>query len=462
MTLAGHKQTGLTLAVIGLAATLIPCAASWPAPAEAAEPLLPIVFVHGGAGSAAQYETQAMRFSSNGYPNVVTGIDRTSSVPATLNPLLDAFFDAVMAETGDTQIYAVAHSLGTGLMNNYLNSSPERAARIAKYISIDGAPANCGAIPTQCINITAASLGQSHTQSVTSTESFVIQYQFFTGEQPATTLVLPEPPGQVEIAGKAINFPANTGADGAVVELWEVHGDTGARKGSHPKEVFSIGPTGEWGPVKVNGKKHYEFLLSRPESPALAHYYFQPFIRSDDLIRLLVAAPDAGTTVNTAIGPDHSAAVLIRYKEWWSDQGAGSDTMWVTTASPTWDNDPNNPSPPTLNILSNPAVATRATLKIGMHVHDAGVDKISTLNPIPFFVAQIFQTGVDIWIPATEPPDGTITFMNEPRGDTNRPQVVNVANWVSEGGRIVVQFNDYAQDINSWSECKKAKPSPCK
>jgi triacylglycerol esterase/lipase EstA (alpha/beta hydrolase family) len=43
------------------------------------EPALPIVFVHGGAGSAAQYETQAMRWASNDYPNLVTAIDRTSS-----------------------------------------------------------------------------------------------------------------------------------------------------------------------------------------------------------------------------------------------------------------------------------------------------------------------------------------------------------------------------------------------
>ncbi len=28
----------------------------------------PIVFVHGGAGSGAQFESQAMRFTSNGYP----------------------------------------------------------------------------------------------------------------------------------------------------------------------------------------------------------------------------------------------------------------------------------------------------------------------------------------------------------------------------------------------------------
>lgn len=29
---------------------------------------LPIVFVHGFAGSAQQYESQAMRFAANGYP----------------------------------------------------------------------------------------------------------------------------------------------------------------------------------------------------------------------------------------------------------------------------------------------------------------------------------------------------------------------------------------------------------
>ena len=429
--------------------------------AHAQDPTLPIVFVHGGAGSAAQYESQAMRFASNEYPNVVTGIDRTSSISSTLNPQLDAFFDGVMAETGDTQIYVVAHSLGTGLMNNYLNSSPARAARVAKYISIDGAPANCGAIATQCINITAASMGQSHTQSVTSPESFVTQYTFFTGEAPETTLVLPEPPGRVDISGRAINFPANTGAAGAKVEMWEVRPETGERKGHRPRETVVVDASGEFGPFKVNGKKHYEFAVTRPETPTEVHYYMQPFIRDDHLIRLLIAAPDAGTVVNTAVGPDHAAAVLIRYKEWWSDQGAGSDTMFVTTNSPTWAADPVNPSPPTLNILSNPAVATRATLKIGMHVHDAGSDKVSSLAPIPFFVAQIFQTGVDIWMPATTPPDGWISFVNEPRGDTTLPQVVNVPNWASEDHRIVINWNDYAQAIDTWRECRMDAERPC-
>ena len=94
--------------------------------------------MHGFSGSAQQYETQALRWASNDYPNVVTAIDRNSLLPADFT-VLDAFFDDLMAQTGDDQIYAVGHSQGTFVMRDYLNSSPERAARVAKYIGIDGA-----------------------------------------------------------------------------------------------------------------------------------------------------------------------------------------------------------------------------------------------------------------------------------------------------------------------------------
>jgi len=473
-----NKLFGIVGAVAVLAGVFIAGSAAATNADEQGEPLLPIVYVHGGAGSGAQYETQAMRFSSNNYPNVVTAIDRTSSSSPTLNPMLDAFFDQVMAETGDSQIYVVAHSLGTTLMVNYLNSSPERSARVAKYISIDGATgATCpgNPAPVDCLGIFGQGLpgrmmgpnnvyfpNFSHTQTATSDLSFAEQYKFFTGEEPATTLVLPEPPGEVEIAGKLIDFPANTGVDGATVEIWEVHGNSGVRKDSSPMAVINIGPTGEWGPVKVNGQKYYEFAVTRPGSATVVHYYRQPFIRSNYLIRLLASPPGSPILTNTATGPDHSAAVIIRYKEWWSDQGAGSDILNVSTTSPTW----GNQAP--LNILSNSAVAPRLPIipfspnKIGLHVFDAGVDKVSTLAPIPFFLGQTFQTGIDIWIPATTPPDGTVRWENAPRGDTSRLQTVNTPNWASSDHRISIQFNDYVQDINSWGECMQARPSPCR
>jgi len=476
MRFAMKKPLPFAFAVMALAGILL--AASWPMSARADEPRLPIVYVHGGAGSGAQYETQAMRFSSNNYSNVVRAIDRTSSSSATLNPMLDAFFDGVMAETGDTQIYVVAHSLGTSLMVNYLNSSPARSARVAKYINVDGAtgvncpgnpaPVNCKGIWGQGSPLRAMGTNNAyfpnygHTQTVTAADSFAEQYKYFTGEDPTTTLVLPVPPGEVQIAGKAINFPANTGLDGATLQIWEVHDNSGIRKDDSPMATFSIGPTGEWGPVSVNGKKYYEFTLIRTDVSFVGNYYFQPFIRSDYLVRLLGSPPGSTIIANTASGPDHSAAVLIRYKEWWSDQGAGSDILNVSTTSPTW----GDQAP--LNTLSNTAVAPRNPIvpfspnKIGLHIHDALADKVSTLAPIPFFLAQTFQSGVDIWMPATTPPDGSIRWENAPRGDTSRPQTVNTPNWASDGHRISIQFNDYVQDINSWPQCKQTKPSPCK
>jgi pimeloyl-ACP methyl ester carboxylesterase len=423
------------LLVAGLVATA-PAIAQQVEPA--AEPALPIVFVHGGAGSAAQYQSQAMRFASNDYPNLVTGIDRTSSSSASLSPMLDEFFDDVMAQTGADQIYAVAHSLGTGLMNNYLNSSPERSARIAKYISIDGAPANCGSITTQCLNITAASMTQGHTQSVTSPESFARQYEFFTGAQPATTDILPE--STPAISGKAINFPANTGPGEGTMQVWEVDAQTGHRTSTTPYASFTFASDsdGSWGPLAVDPEQHYEFEVQRSTSELTGHYYMQPFIRSNHLIRFLVSPPDSPILTNTDVSDNHSAVVTIRYKEWWGNHPtAGNDSLKINTTSAS-----GGTQPPVE--LINAATAPTSKFAIGIHIFDEGTDATSNTGaPIPFFFSQFFQTGVDVFMPAADPPDGTIHLVNAPRGDVDQPQVINVANWASSNDRIVVEFNDY-------------------
>ena len=47
----------------------------------------PIIFVHGGSGSGAQFESQAMRFTSNGYPQGhIAVLEYDSSQPLTTNP----------------------------------------------------------------------------------------------------------------------------------------------------------------------------------------------------------------------------------------------------------------------------------------------------------------------------------------------------------------------------------------
>ncbi|QIT56990.1 hypothetical protein HC341_18380 [Aquisalimonas sp. 2447] len=46
-------------------------------------------------------------------------------------------------------------------------------------------------------------------------------------------------------------------------------------------------------------------------------------------------------------------------------------------------------------------------------------------------------------MPATTPPDGTISLVSQPRGDADNPQEINVPNWASSEHRVSVIFNDY-------------------
>jgi triacylglycerol esterase/lipase EstA (alpha/beta hydrolase family) len=97
-----------------------------------AHALRPIVFVHGGSGPGAQYESQAMRFASNGYPAShvrVHEYDSLFSINTQAEVLagLDVLVAELLAETGADKIDLLGHSLGTVLMLAYL-SSPERAA----------------------------------------------------------------------------------------------------------------------------------------------------------------------------------------------------------------------------------------------------------------------------------------------------------------------------------------------
>lgn len=441
--------------------------------AGAQEPqLLPIVFVHGGAGSGAQYETQSRRFDGNGYPATsVRAFEYDSSFAtntfAQVIARLDAFVNAVRTELGAERVNLVGHSLGTFVSNSYL-SDPARSAKVARYVGIDGAsnPA-CGVADPNldCMGIwqgtnTTGNVGgnnvrlspQTHVQVATSAESFAAQYEFFTGEPPRTTLVLPEPPGQVEISGRAVEFPQNVGAAGATLEIWEVDARTGARKDALPHATLTVAPDGGWGPVKVNGQQSYELFVIR-EGFLGHHFYFQPWLRSSSLVRMNLAPPNSQIVANTNLSDNHTAATVVRQKEWWTTHPTGQDdVLEIATTSPSRGDEA--PVDALEQVTSNGV--------IGIHVHDAAASPgDSTLDLLPFFPTQPFQTGVDVFMPAASPPDGTVSFVNAPRGDTTRLQSINVPNWRSSTDRVTVTFNDFVQDVETWGECMRAKPSPC-
>jgi len=437
------------------------------------EDWLPIVFVHGQSGSAQQFETQAMRFTSNGYPQELLfayEYDTGEGQPNRIGDL-DAFIDGVLAETGAEQVYAIGHSRGTTVWTTYLEDDAfDGPDKVAKYVNVDGRSPDelPGGVPTIGIwgewntadsgfNLrgnTNAQIGpdpaanyyfgdKSHTEVVTSADAFALMFEFFTGQAPATTAVIPEPPGQVTIAGRAVIFPANLGYAGSTVELWRVDARTGQRIGRRPLETFFIGFSGNFGPVKVNGTKHYELAVVRPpvgeEPESVHHFYFEPFARSDHFIRLNTSLPGVGLEAFLPRDPRYTNLVITRQKEFWGDQGSSSDTLAIDG----------------LNVLT-PAISPRLGVNLALFAYDAGAALPPPFPPFPGppdgatdldrgelfpFTGITFLTAADVSIPSSPDASGTVAVLDRIRGAKDAT-TINVPNWPSDVHRITVQFRD--------------------
>ncbi|WP_029430563.1 alpha/beta fold hydrolase [Blastococcus sp. URHD0036] len=219
---------------------------------------LPIVFVHGFAGSAQQIESNAMRFAANGYPEdriVAYDHDGAGLEIEAYAAGLSQVIDDTLAEFDVDQVYVIGHSRGTAVSNLYL-SDPAHAAHVAKYVAIDGRPCPEPAV-VPCLAPTQALFpGQTHVEVATSKESFAAQYEFLVGEAPEVVDIVPQN-DPVEIAGRAVNFPANTGRE-ATLDIWAIDPDTGARTGDEPHASEVLGPDGEFGPIELENGAHYE------------------------------------------------------------------------------------------------------------------------------------------------------------------------------------------------------------
>src|SRR5215207_2827353 len=132
------------------------------APAANAKPKAfsqnPILFVHGIEGSGAQFESQNMRFMSNGYSEAwLDEVDYNSTrAVADKSEVARQIDDAIAAlkqRTGKSKVDVVAHSLGTSVMYDYLTSgamAAQRRANVGHYINVDGQSQNPG-VPTLAV-----------------------------------------------------------------------------------------------------------------------------------------------------------------------------------------------------------------------------------------------------------------------------------------------------------------------
>jgi pimeloyl-ACP methyl ester carboxylesterase len=403
---------------------------------------LPIVFVHGFAGSAQQFQSQALRFAMNGYPQErLRAYEHDGAGMATDEFVagVDAVIDEARSAYGTDQVYLIGHSRGTSVSTMYL-SDPARAAKVAKYVSLDGA--GCGDISVPCVapaqttNMRGVQTdplpGQKHVEVATSKESFAVQFNFLFGRAPDVVDIVKQS-GPVVVSGRAVNFPANSGREGTTLQFWEIDGATGMRVGSEPKATFELGASGDWGPVTVEPDKHYEqVLLSKNEAaPNQHHFYAQPFLRSTQFVRLLSGPPSSDSRTHTNIGDDHAAITTMRMREWTTD-----DKLEVSTHSAGGDQDARNVI--TQDITNNP---------ITIYLHDdAATPAETTLAPLPWYPEQPFQNGVDLFMPGNETPAGSITLKNTPRGAEDKPQTIVVPNWASSKHVITVMFSDYPQE----------------
>jgi pimeloyl-ACP methyl ester carboxylesterase len=428
-------------AVVGL--LVAAPAAGADAKAEPAFRQNPILFVHGIEGSGAQFASQKMRFTSNGYPaRWIDEVDYNSTRAVADKSEVDQQIDAAIAtlkrRTGKSKVDVVAHSLGTSVMYDYLTNgamAAQRRANVAHYINVDGQNQNPG-VPTLAVwagrgtpgrhmdgaqNVTIPD--QTHVQTCTSAESFLAYYRFLTGHKPSHDIVRQR--GAIHVAGKALSFPQNTGLQGATVQVWPLRAD-GRRTTAAPLASIAIsdGSTGggAWGPVTVQAGRRYEFALVRQGLPTL-HIYYEPFVRSDYTLRLL-----ASDAVEAYVGdrPGSMSAVNIRYKELWGDQGAENDQLRING----------------LNICT--AVLCPISKQVNaFFAFDRNRDGHTDLSsPDPVLSSLPFIQGADVYIPASSPPAGTASWQLISRGG-GPVRTLNVPNWDSATDGVTLQWNDF-------------------
>lgn len=436
-----HRLLALVLGVVLLLAAA-PAASAEHKKRQRAVDANAIVFVHGFAGSGGQFESQAMRFTSNGYsPRLIRTVEYDSTFAtesmADVHARIDATIAALEARSGRDKVDVLGHSLGTTVMQEYL-SSPARAANVGHYVNIDGRTATAppGGVPTLALwagrgtpgrEITGATNvtipNQTHVEVATSRESFAEIYRFFTGRRAEKDIVRQR---RITLSGRAQLFPQNTVAEGVKLRIWEVAAGSGRHTTKRPIAKPALREDGSWGPVRgLRSGRHYEFTLTRGDGQT-HHFYYEPFPRSDHLVRLLTSLPNAGVDALIEKNANHVAAVVVRYKELWGDQGASSDVLSFNGT----------------NIL-NAATAPISKRAIGVLAFDAGSDGVTNLTaPISSIFGIPFLTGTDVFIPASPDAHGKVTLALRSRG-AGPVRKLRFPNFPSPTDRVSLQLWDF-------------------
>jgi hypothetical protein len=407
----------------------------------------PVLFVHGVESAGSNFASQEMRFESNGYPHGwVEALDYNSLAAAAENyngeveEQIEKAITALQQRTGKSQVVVIGHSEGTKVMYHYLAESANAAAHratVAAYVNIDGQEANPG-VRTLAIwaersgptgpegrhmegaeNVTMPDM--THVQSATSAQTFLQIFKFLRNKSPRHDIV---PQKSIQLAGKAIEFPQNTGLAGDTVEVWPVNFD-GERTTKTPIASFPITDGseagGEWGPLAAKAGQRYEFALVKPDAKTL-HVYMEPFVRSDYDIRLLGSLP---IEEETGKFPGSSGAVMIRYEEYWGNEPGQDDELLVNG----------------LNVCTPSLCPWEKKVNAFFAFNWEGKEE-STLNEEPALSKLPFVQAAQVFIPAHEPANAIVSYQLQSRlGGGLR--TLNVPNWEGVTNQVQIFWNDF-------------------
>ena len=403
----------------------------------------PILFVHGIEGSGAQFESQAMRFETQDYPrSYIDEVDYNSTAAVGNTTEVDKQIDEAIAAlkkaTGHSQVDVIAHSLGTTVMYGYLTEgekAAERKANVGHYINVDGQEKNPG-VPTLAVwggrglhpgakmlgaqNVTIPN--QTHVQTMTSAESFIQYFTYLWGRPPAHDI---DRQNNIQIAGKALDFPQNTGLIGTTVQVWPV-GSSGQRSTATPLASIEITDGseggGRWGPVTVLPRQRYEFALVTPGQPTL-HVYPEPFVRSDYAVRLLASPAIEAYTGNRA---GSVGSVMVRYKEFWGDQTGENDQLLING----------------LNVCTAHLCPISKNVNAFFAFDRENKKETNLSEPDPVLSQLPFIQGADVYIPASPTHNGTVSFQLVSRSGGGL-RTLNVPNWESTTDGVSIQWRDF-------------------
>jgi hypothetical protein len=427
------KRTTLSVLLIGLLSVFIFAGCDEPEPNEGVRP---IVFVHGMAGSGDQFQAQALRFASNGYPeDYFASLDHNSLSDSDRIEKLDALIDQVLDDTGADQVELVGHSMGTSVSFTYL-STARQAAKVAHYVNIDGTSGNelPGGVPTLNLmaslgtgDITGATNieldGHTHVQACSSPESFEYMYEFFTGEEPDTTDILSSSSNTIELKGKLVEFITNAIPNRITLSIYEVNTATGQRLSATPVYSGLLASDGVFELSNAKQGSSYEFVATRSGEDHVGHWFYEPFIRTDTLIRLKYTEPGSMLFDLMDTSNDSVAVVLVRNREMIGRNSGGTGVDSITI----------NGTEICDGILP-------ASGPIGLVVFDEGSDGRSDLSGVTDAYGSIpFVNGMDLYIPASSSGNGVVAITIEDRY-SRETQTINIPNRPSNIHKSFAQF----------------------